>query len=62
VLAEIAGAINYYVDGHSDKVTLDASHITSDNDGNRQADAYAGYSVTFNSDAWLIRLQWQLAL
>ena len=59
---EVAGAINYYIDGHSDKVTLDASHITSDNDGNVQADIYAGYSVTGSSDAWLIRLQWQLAL
>jgi len=36
--------------------------ITSDDGGNVQADTYPGYNVTYDSDAWLIRLQWQLAL
>jgi hypothetical protein len=59
---EWGGVVNYYVDGHSDKVSLDFSYITSDNNGNRQADVYAGYGVTGSSNAWLLRLQWQLAL
>ena len=59
---EWGAAINYYIDGHSDKVTLDISRITPNDDGNFQADAYPGYNVTFDSDAWLLRLQWQLAL
>ena len=27
---EIAGAVTYYIDGHSDKVTLDAAMISAD--------------------------------
>jgi hypothetical protein len=60
--SEIAVAVNYYIDGHADKLTLDAAFITSDQDGNYMADAYAGYNVTYESDAMLIRFQWQLAL
>ena len=59
---EYAFAVNYYIDGHADKVTLDASFIQADDDGNYLADAYAGYSATDTSDAMLLRLQWQLAL
>ena len=33
-----------------------------DDDSNALADTYAGYNTTFDSDAILIRLQWQLAL
>ncbi|MFO0932198.1 MAG: porin [Planctomycetota bacterium] len=58
---EIGVAVNYYIDGHADKVTLDVAFITSD-DVNALADTYAGYSPSFDSDAVLIRLQWQLAL
>ena len=36
---EIAVAVNYYIDGHADKVTLDAAFIQADNDGNRMADS-----------------------
>ena len=60
--SEIAAAVNYYVDGHADKLTLDASFITAETDGNYFADAYTGYNVTYGSDAMLIRFQWQLAL
>ncbi len=59
---EIGVAVNYYIDGHADKVTLDAAFISSEDDGNFFADTYAGYSATWDSDAILIRLQWQLAL
>jgi hypothetical protein len=58
---EYAAAVNYYIDGHADKVTLDFAYITSE-DENLHADNYPGYNVTGDSDAMLIRLQWQLAL
>jgi len=58
---EMAVAVNYYIDGHSDKVTLDAAFISTD-DVNILFDAYAGYSATIDSDGLLLRLQWQLAL
>jgi hypothetical protein len=59
---EVAVAVNYYIDGHADKLTLDASFLSPDDAGNIFADTYAGYSATFDSDAVLVRLQWQLAL
>ena len=59
---EIGVAVNYYIDGHADKVTLDAAFLSADDDGNRLSDTYAGYNTTFDSDAMLLRLQWQLAL
>jgi hypothetical protein len=55
-------AVNYYLDGHADKLTLDASFITADQDGNVLSDVYAGYNGTGNGDAMLLRFQWQLAL
>ena len=58
---EIAVAVNYYIDGHADKVTLDAAFLSTD-DANILADTYAGYSATGTSDAMMLRLQWQLAL
>ena len=58
---EIGVAVNYYIDGHADKVTLDVAFITSD-DANTLGDTYAGYSPSYDSDAVMIRLQWQLAL
>ena len=58
---EIGVAVNYYIDGHADKVTLDVAFITSD-DANTIGDTYAGYSPSYDSDAVLVRLQWQLAL
>ncbi len=59
---EIGVAVNYYIDGHADKVTLDASFISSDDSGNIFSDTYTGYSATRDSDAVLMRLQWQFAL
>jgi hypothetical protein len=58
---EIGVAVNYYIDGHADKVTLDVSMLSSDSI-NALSDTYAGYSASYDSDAILIRLQWQLAL
>ena len=59
--SEIGVAVSYYIDGHADKVTLDAAFISTD-DANILADTYAGYSATGTSDAMMLRLQWQLAL
>jgi hypothetical protein len=59
---EWAAAVNFYIDGHADKLTLDAAFIQPENDGNFHADTYPGYNVTDDSDAILIRFQWQLAL
>ena len=67
---EWAAAVTYYIDGHSDKVTLDAAFVQSNDDGNLLGDVYAGYNAairsdtsgTHTSDAVMIRLQWQLAL
>jgi len=58
---EIAVAVTYYIDGHADKVTLDAAFISTD-DFNILADTYAGYNATGASDGLMLRLQWQLAL
>ena len=60
--SEFGVAVNYYIDGHADKVTLDAAFISAEQGGNVLADTYAGYSVTGTRDATMLRLQWQLAL
>ncbi|MCC7138865.1 MAG: hypothetical protein IT460_10620, partial [Planctomycetes bacterium] len=59
---EYGFAVNYYVDGHSNKVTADVAFIQGDDDGNFVGDVYAGYNPTFSDDGMLVRLQWQLAL
>ena len=60
--SEIGVALNYYIDGHADKVTLDVAFISPEQTGNTLADTYAGYSTTGLGKATLLRLQWQLAL
>jgi hypothetical protein len=63
--SEIGVAINYYIDGHSDKLTLDAAWLTGEDDGAFHTfDTYAGYwnNITESDTALLIRFQWQLAL
>jgi hypothetical protein len=59
---EFGGVINYYIDGHSNKLSLDVSWIKVNDDFNFLADTYAGYNATSTSDAVLVRFQWQLAL
>jgi hypothetical protein len=70
-LTEFAGAINYYLNGHGNKFTLDVSYITpGDPLGGNLAnlvDLYPGYPGFFqpggiDNDVLLIRFQWQLAL
>jgi hypothetical protein len=60
--SEIGVAVTYYVDGHADKVTLDAAFISGEENGHALADTYAGYEPTGDGDGTLVRLQWQLAL
>jgi hypothetical protein len=61
--SEFGFAVNYYIDGHSDKLTLDVAIIDgSYEDTNNLADAYAAYLPTGDGNAILIRFQWQLAL
>jgi hypothetical protein len=63
--SEIAAAINYYIDGHSDKLTLDAAWLTGEEDGQFEVfDTYAAYwdNLSDGNTAILIRFQWQLAL
>jgi len=55
-------ALTYYIDGHADQVTLDATFVGYEDEGGYIGDVYAGSSAADVSDAILIRLQWQLAL
>jgi hypothetical protein len=67
---EWAAGVTYYVDGHADKLTLDAAYVEDAADGNVLGDVYAGYNATLRTDslgshhgnAIMIRFQWQLAL
>ena len=70
-VTEIAFGVNYYLNGHGNKLSLDASWISGDDAASRLIyDPYAGYvgsaaggSGTGSSDyGILIRFQWQLAL
>jgi hypothetical protein len=54
-------AVNYYVDGHSDKLTLDVALVEADDVGNILTDVYTAYHETAG-DGILLRFQWQLAL
>jgi hypothetical protein len=71
MLSEYAAAVNYYLNGHGNKLTLDASWITADD--NLPAvlaghiDRYPGYAGGYNvggaaNDVLLLRFQWQVAL
>ena len=63
---EIAGGVNYYLNGHGNKLQLDFSYIMPDSDfGGGYFDIYAGVpGWIFNQreDSYLVRFQWQLAL
>jgi hypothetical protein len=62
--SEIGAVVNYYIDGHSDKLSLDAAWLTSEDDGSFYgSDVYAGYrNVGADNTALMLRFQWQLAL
>jgi hypothetical protein len=64
---DIGFAINYYLNGHANKLTLDAAFISAEADGafgGGYWDTYSGIPLgwTSNGDHYQIRFQWQLAL
>jgi hypothetical protein len=62
-VTEIAGAVNYYLNGHGNKLTVDVSWIDAEEGVGLIRDLYAGYAnVLTDGTALLIRFQWQLAL
>jgi len=63
-LTEIAGVINYYLNGHSNKLSLDVSMLDESDSDLNFFDAYTGIQPLPGTEdsAILIRFQWQLAL
>ena len=69
-VSEFAFGVNYYLNGHGNKLSLDVSFIEGDDAGSVQLfDPYAGYQgaaggagTGANTYGTLIRFQWQLAL
>jgi hypothetical protein len=63
-ISEIAAAVNYYLNGHANKLTLDAAIVSNDEGEGGLFDVYAGYLPVFGTDdqLLLLRFQWQLAL
>lgn len=63
-MTEIAGAINYYLNGHSNKLSLDVAMLDESDDNLNFFDVYTGISPLPGAEdsALLIRFQWQLAL
>ncbi len=64
---DIGFAINYYLNGHANKLTLDAAFISAEADGafgGGYWDTYSGIPLGWasNGDSYQIRFQWQLAL
>jgi hypothetical protein len=63
-LTEIAGAINYYLNGHGNKMTLDVAFIDETDADLGFFDLLTGIQTLpgVENSAMLIRFQWQLAL
>jgi hypothetical protein len=62
-VTEFGVAVSYYLNGHGNKLTLDASMIDTADLFSGLADVYAGYNlIAPNDSAILLRFQWQLAL
>jgi hypothetical protein len=63
-LTEIAGAINYYLNGHANKMSLDVTMLDETDADLGFQDVYTGISRIpgIEDSALLIRFQWQLAL
>ena len=63
-MTEIAAAINYYLNGHGNKMTLDVSMIDEADADLNFFDVYTGIQPLpgIEDNAILIRFQWQLAL
>jgi hypothetical protein len=63
-LTEIAGAINYYLNGHANKMSLDVTMLDETDADIGFQDVYTGINRIpgVEDSAILIRFQWQLAL
>ena len=63
-MSEFAFAVNYYLNGHGNKLQLDFSFIEAEDDASGVTDVYAGYQQGFRTEnsAIMLRFQWQLAL
>ncbi|MFM8278927.1 MAG: porin, partial [Candidatus Limnocylindrus sp.] len=63
-LVEMAAVVNYYLNGHANKLSLDVTALTSEDDDTLSlADPYSGLRTPFiEADDLLVRFQWQLAL
>jgi hypothetical protein len=61
---ELAAAVNYYLNGHGNKLTLDASFLEASDEAQGILDFYTGYGdfLAGENNAILLRFQWQLAL
>jgi hypothetical protein len=63
-VTEFAFAVNYYVNGHGNKLTVDVAFLDASDDGTGVVDfgpGFGGFLINENS-AILLRFQWQLAL
>jgi hypothetical protein len=63
-LTEIAGVINYYLNGHANKLSLDVSLLEEQDADTDYLDVYTGIHDidALDDTAILLRFQWQLAL
>ena len=63
-LTEIAGAINYYLNGHGNKLSVDVTMLDETDADLNFFDVYTGIQPLpgIEDSAILIRFQWQLAL
>jgi hypothetical protein len=63
-LTEIAGVVNYYLNGHGNKMSLDVTMLDETDRDLNFFDAYTGIQPLpgVEDSALLIRFQWQLAL
>ena len=64
---ELGFAVNYYLNGHGNKLSLDFSYFDASADGLQGGgyfDMYSGVPLGFNSNdtSYIVRFQWQLAL
>jgi hypothetical protein len=63
-LTEIAGVLNYYLNGHANKLSLDVTMLEEQDADTGYVDVYTGIHDIdgIEDSALLIRFQWQLAL
>lgn len=63
-LTELAGVVNYYLNGHANKLSVDITALASGGEGGvALVDIYSGLRSPGNDeDELLVRFQWQLAL